>query len=243
MDKEKHNKLIDSVAYIIWSLSLWMLSYYQLLRCEFQGIKEGYVKALYFWVVSAVILYGNSKSELTHEIFKSCFILVGSSIFDALYNSKGTFDTFIKHLIVFLVYQALGYMVIAFLSYSKKLHGRYAKRIALLHLSILGITYLLFKWNLYISLILAVIINLIIGYRYYLFNGEEQKLEEKKIEQERKKVEEDRKNVEDLKKAYKKCQEKILDLESKNKKLQDKVRIYENKKRRNKRNKRRSKYL
>lgn len=235
MDKGKHNKLIDSIAYIIWSLSLWMLSYYQLLECEFQVIKEGYGKALWFWAVSAVILYGSSKNELKHEIFKSCFILVGSSVLDMLYNSEGTLHNLIEHLIAFFVYQILGYIVIAFLSYSKKLHGRYAKRLALLYLSIFGITYLEFQWNLYISLILASIINLIIGYIYYLFNRVEQKQEEKKIEQERKKEEEDRKNVEDLKKAYKKCQEKILDLESKNKKLQDKVRIYENKKKRNKR--------
>ena len=175
-----------------------------------------------------------------HELFKSCSILVGSSVLEMVYNSEGTISNLIEHLTAFFFYQILGFIVIAFFSYSKKSHGRYTKRLGLLYMSVLGITYFGFRWNILISLISASIISLIIGYRYDLINRIEQKQEEKLIEEERKKEEEERKNAEDLRKSYKKCQEKILDLESKNKKLQDKVSLYENKK---KRKRRRSKKL
>lgn len=240
MNKEKIRKFVDSIAYIVWSLSIWMLSYYQLLEIDFTVIQEGYRKAIWLWAVAAVILYGDSRAELGHEIFKSCTILIGSSVFNFIYNSEGTIYSVVKQLIPFLFYQVLGYLITIWIGSWKKLNEKHTKKIILLFLFVIGICYFGLRWTIFTSFIMAAIVDLLIGLLVYLHNQTEQEKEKNMLEKEKELEEQQRLEMLELKEKYQESQEQILDLKIENSKMRDKVRLYENKARRkNKRLKKR----
>lgn len=114
---------------------------------DFSIIQQGYGKDIWLCITAIVILFGNSKTELTHEIFKSCSILIGSSILDMKYNHNGTISDLKRHFMTFMFYQLLGYILLMFFDGSKKLHGKYTKGLFLLYMLIMGIIYFVLNWH------------------------------------------------------------------------------------------------
>lgn len=172
------NKIVDAFAYIAWSLSLWMLSYYQqlkLLKYKFVEIREGYLMAFWFLIIAAIILFDNSKTELAYEIFKSCCILIGTSIFDMVYNQRGSVREMVPHVMSFAFYQAFAYIVIIMLAKSKKLHGRYAKRLGIIFMITIGILYFVIHCDFLGALVFSCIVDILVGYGYYQRNLSEAK--------------------------------------------------------------------
>ena len=175
----KINKIINSIAYIVWSLSLWILSNYQLQKYDFEEIREGYLKAIWFLIVAALILFDNSKTELAHEIFKSCSILIGTSIFDIIYNQNGNIQGMVEHVIAFAIYQFLAYMVIIMLGKSKKLHGKYAKRLGMIFMFTIGGLYFVLRCDYLFALVFSCVVDLLVGFIYFLRNSSGSKNDDK----------------------------------------------------------------
>lgn len=155
----------EVVAYVIWSLSIWVLSYYQLSR---NGIDRGYQVAIWLFGIAAVLLFGTNKKELTKEIFKSVFILIGTCILGRIYSNVGTLDGSLRMIFTLLIYEFLGYFFVWVMSKSKKLHAKYATSLEVGYLILIGILYFIFNWNLYVSLIIPCIPMLLIGYRLHI---------------------------------------------------------------------------
>lgn len=177
------NKAVDSIAYVVWALALWMLSYYQLLDVDFEVIQNGYVITIFLWIIVAVRLYGSSLSELNNEVFKSLLILIGSYVFGMVYSHTGTLQDLVSRVVIMLLYQLLIYVVYFMIRRSKNFHGKYAKRLAYIYLFSLGFLYFILNWNIYLSLMISSLIGLGIGWKYYLRNSIEMK--EMKDEEER----------------------------------------------------------
>lgn len=227
----KLDKYVDSIAYVIWSLTIWMLTYYQLsdnIR-NFEEIRYDYGMSIWLWIVSAIILYGNSAQELAHEILKSSLILVDSSILDLIYNQNGTIELMIKKFVCLLIYQCLGFIIITFLSSSQKQHGRFSKKLAFSYLGIFGMLYLVLKCNLIVALIVPSIIHLLLGWKCHKYFRSE--LKQKQIEYENKAKEEKHKENEILgmKRKYKFLEQENAELMKKNKQFQKKITMVETK--------------
>lgn len=223
--KRNVSKFIDSIAYVVWSLAIWMLTYYQLLDDinSFDKIRYGYGMSIWLWLIAAIILYGNSAHELRHEILKSSLILVGSSILDLVYNHNGTIDLMIKKFVCLLMYQCIGFILIYFFSSSQKLHGRFAKVLAFWYMGIFGTLYLILKINLFIALIVSSIIGLLLGWRYHKYFRTE--LKQKQIEQERKQNKETKKENEiiEMKRKLEFLEQENIALKEENKQLQKNI--------------------
>ena len=168
MKKMHLEKTVNSIAYVIWALSLWMLSYFQALEYNFEIFKEEYLKAIWCLIFAGIFLYGNSKQELRHEMFKSIVILMGSTLLDIMYNQNNDIRKIVIQLVVLIVYQCLAYIIILMLESSKKLHGKKAKKLAIIFMLVIGGLHFIFGCNYLVSVICAGIIDLIVGARYHL---------------------------------------------------------------------------
>lgn len=221
------SKFIDSIAYVIWSLAIWMLTYYQLLDDinSFDKYRYGYGMSIWLWIIAAIILYGNSAHELRHEILKSSLILVGSSILDLVYNHNGTIELMFNKFVCLLIYQGIGFILIYFISSSQKLHGRFAKVLALMYMGIFGMLYLILKINLYFALIVSSIIELLLGWNFHKYFRAE--LKQKQIEQECKQNEETKKENEiiEMKRKLEFLEQENITLKEKNRQLQNNITI------------------
>lgn len=168
MKKINLEKTINSVAYVIWSLSLWMLSYFQGLDCSFISFREDYLKTVWCLIFAGICLYGNSKQELRHEMFKSFAILVGSAVLDNIYNQNNEMKKIILQVVVLFVYQSLAYMVLLMIGQSSRLHGKKAKKLAIIFMLVIGALHFVMGLNYFISFMGASTVALFVGVRYYL---------------------------------------------------------------------------
>lgn len=161
-------RMINSLAYIAWSLSLWLLSYYQVQECNFVDIRDDYLKAFWLFAVAAIIYMGSSWQELMHEIIKSVTILVGSSLMNMSLRQIGDIEELVEQAAILFCYQVFAFVIVIFMGRSEKLHGKYAKKLELLFLAVLGVLYFVFGWNICISFLCACIIDVFVGYKFYL---------------------------------------------------------------------------
>lgn len=235
--REIIKRWINSSAYVIWIISLWMIKYYQLLELEFDIIRFGYLLSMWFLIIAAIILYSDSIAELNHEILKSSVILIITSILDMIYYGNGTIENLVKYFIILLLYQLWGYVVYAFIKYSKKQLGKYAQKLALLSMAGMGIVYFVFKWHIAFAFIVYVVINLNLGYRYFVKYNKELKQaqldEEKLLEEEMEKEKEEK----EIRRLIDHQKQEIEELKIKNKRLQEKNCLYETKRKRAKQRK------
>ena len=225
--KEKYNDIIDVISYIGWSISVWLLVYFQL---NTQSIDGTYRFTIWLFVLFGCLFYKDSYKEITKEIIKSGVILIGTNILELYLVGDITAKKIVDFVIAQVCYQILAYFFVFIIRKSKELHGKYSNRLVVLHLLVLGILLFIIKFEVINSLICTSIISLIIGYFYhkkYCIEKFKQKELEDCLERERKKEEnkirEMKKKVEDYDK-----------LVEKNKKLEAKIRIRENKNRRKK---------
>jgi len=225
--KEKYNDIIDVISYIGWSISVWLLVYFQL---SMKAIDGAYRFTIWMFVLFGCLFYKDSYKEITKEIIKSGVILIGTNILELYLVGDITAIKIFKLVIAQVLYQILAYVFVFFIRKSKELHGKYTNRLAVLYLLVLGILLFIIKFEVIYSLICTSIISLIIGYFYhkkYCIEKFKQKEMEDCLERERKRKENEKREMKKKIEDYDKLVEK-------NKKLEAKIRIREKKNRRKK---------
>ncbi|WP_147403019.1 hypothetical protein [Roseburia sp. AM23-20] len=225
--KEKYNDLIDIISYIGWSISVWLLVYFQL---NMNTIDDTYRLVVWMFVFFGCLFYKDSYKEVTKEIIKSGVILIGTNILELYLVGDISGIKIFKLVLAQVLYQILAYLFVFFIRKSKEFHGRYTDRLVVLYLLVLGFLLFVIKLEIICALICTSIISLIRGYFYYkrcCLEKRRQKELEDHLEREHKEKENEmikmRKKIEDYDELVKK-----------NKKLEAKIRIRENKKRRKK---------
>lgn len=225
--KEKYNDIIDVISYIGWSISVWLLVYFQL---NTKSIDGTYRFTIWMFVLFGCLFYKDSYKEITKEIIKSGVILIGTNILELYLVGDIIAIKIFNMVIAQVLYQILAYVFVFFIRKSKELHGKYTNRLVFLYLLVLGILLFIIKFEVIYSLICTSIISLIIGYFYYKKYCIE-KLEQKEMED---CLERERKRKENEIREMKKKIEDYDKLVEKNKKLEAKIRIREKKNRRKK---------
>lgn len=225
--KGKYSDLIDVISYIGWSISVWLLVYFQL---NAKAIDGTYRFTIWTFVLSGCLLYKDSYKEITKEIIKSGVILISTNILELYLVGDITGIKIFKLVLAQVLYQILAYVFAFFIRKSKELHGKYTDRLVVLYLLFLGLLLFIIKIEVVYALICTSIISLIIGYFYYKKYCLE-KLKQKETDD---CLERERKQKENEIREMKKKIEDYDKLVEKNKKLEAKIRIRENKNRRKK---------
>ena len=208
--KGKYSDLIDVISYIGWSISVWLLVYFQL---NAKAIDGTYRFTIWTFVLSGCLLYKDSYKEITKEIIKSGVILISTNILELYLVGDITGIKVFKLVLAQVLYQILAYVFAFFIRKSKELHGKYTDRLVVLYLLFLGLLLFIIKIEVVYALICTSIISFIIGYFYY------KKYCLEKLKQKENEIREMKQKIEDYDK-----------LVEKNKKLEAKIRIRENKK-------------
>lgn len=225
--KEKYSDLIDVISYIGWSISVWLLVYFQL---NAKSVDGNYRFTIWIFVLFGCLLYKDSYKEITKEIMKSEIILIGTNILELYLVGDIASIKIFKLVLAQVLYQILAYVFVFFIRKSKELHGKYTGRLVVLYLLFLGLLLFIIKIEVVYALICTSIISLIIGYFYYKKYCLE-KLKQKEMDDY---LERERKQKENEIREMKKKSENYDKLVEKNKKLEAKIRIRENKNRRKK---------
>lgn len=114
--KGKYSDLIDVISYIGWSISVWLLVYFQL---NAKAIDGTYRFTIWTFVLSGCLLYKDSYKEITKEIIKSGVILISTNILELYLVGDITGIKVFKLVLAQVLYQILAY-VFAFLLENQK---------------------------------------------------------------------------------------------------------------------------
>ena len=133
----KNVQIIDKLwtSYICWTISVWLLVYFQL---NVTTIDNTYRFVIWLFILSGCFLYKDSYREITKEIIKSGTILIITNILELHLVGDITIKKILDLTIVQIGYQMPIYVYIFLFRYLKILHGKYAYRLAILYMLILG---------------------------------------------------------------------------------------------------------
>lgn len=187
--------VIETISYILLTCSVFYAGYMSMV-CYLNGINlivdKKYQFANYLFIIACVVYYRNSSRDVIKEMIKSTTILLATNIIQFYVDGSGE----IRKTVLLAIYQ-LFYHLIAFIiimvgiKYSEKQHGKRAQLLILIFLLQIGIMFFVLRINICVTLIISCVINMLVGYRFYVkFNNEKKNEEEnkaKKIELEKKK--------------------------------------------------------
>lgn len=232
-----YRDVIETISYILLTCSVFYASYFSTIL-YLAGINiivdRKYQFANYLFVFACVLYYKNSGREVIKEIIKSITILLFTNIIQFYLDGSGD----IKKICILATFQ-LGYHLVAFIvimvgvKNSEKLHGKRAELLLLIFLLLFGICFFILNINICATLIISVILDYIVGYRFYVMYINELKMKE---ENETKRIEiEKKKEIDNIntKNELDACKREKSIIEVELKKYKDKEKIQKSKRRRN----------
>lgn len=225
------SSILEVVSYIMWSISIWYLCYFQCL--DAQNINIGYQIAIWFYMLSAFLFYKDSYGEVTKEIIKSFVILTATYVMLFYLNDSTDVKTIVTMLVTQLLYQLLAYFFVWIIKRSKQLHGKYTLILQAIFMLVLGILLFIFHQEILFSLICASLVALFLGWKFHIRFSRETKI--KKLEYETKIIE-DKKEKNEIQRLHE-IENKYNLLLAKEKKIEKKKRISKSKERRKKKKK------
>ena len=173
---------IETISYILLTCSVFYVGYISTI-CYLNDINlivdQKYRFANYLFIFACVLYYKNSGRDVIKEMIKSTTILFGVNIIQFYVDGSGE----IRKTVLLAIYQ-LSYHLVAFfiimvgVKYSEKQHGKRAQKLLLIFLLQFGILLFAFRINIFVTLVISIITNMLIGYKFYVKHIYEKKSEE-----------------------------------------------------------------
>lgn len=169
-------KFLNAIAYIVWTLSLYVLSYYAIHK---DGIDIYYQIAGWFMIISCISLYKKDYSELTIELFKIICLAIGN-LYLTIKLGDATVDIYgVVQLTISTVFSALiCYGIIWYTKHTYDLHGLKGYKLEYISLIIFAILAFVIKANTVVCFVVSGVFNFQYGFRIW-FKNEYQKRQER----------------------------------------------------------------
>lgn len=162
----------DVLIYVIWTISIYVFSYYTLKRAD--SIDRTYQIWALLFMISCVWLYKIETKELTKEIIKCTLILISTTMFSYFVGGEAVDLDSIKNLLSLVICNimnaAVGYGIIFYIRKSYVLYGDKTYKLETATLIVTGILMFILNCNVIFSLIVAAIFNILVGYCIYRKN-------------------------------------------------------------------------
>ena len=212
--------LIEIISYSGYTIIIYYLCRY----VDTENIDNTYRLFALLFIAFTIFLFGNNLKEVIKEVSKCTVILIITAIIDFCFTSnvnsiRDTVSIFSHQ----IIWQFLSFMLIVINCNSYKLHGRYTFRLNIMLLVYLALVVFVWKLDIIIGWIVAVVIFLFLGlgngYKYYLCSIQEEiKREKEKCDMEQEKIIKERQQ-----------KEYIFNLEQENSNLKNQLRFAEQK--------------
>lgn len=175
-------KFLNAIAYIVWTLSLYVLSYYSVHK---DAIDIYYQIAAWFMIVSCISLYKKDYSELTIELIKIICLAIGN-LFLTIKLGDTAVDIYgVIYLAISTVCNALiCYFFIWYTKHTYNLHGEKGYKLEYLSWIIFAMFAFVLKYNIVICFIIFCVFNFSYGYKIWLKKELQEKQEKMQAENE-----------------------------------------------------------
>lgn len=226
--KKNSNKtwsdVIEVISYIMWSISVWILSHFQQHNyVDYTSDKYRVVTCMF--MLSGFLFYKDSYREVTKEIVKSFIIVFTTTIYQSISENTFDIDGLVEILVMQVLLQSTAYVFVWIIKQSKKLHGDKTLFLQTIFMISIIVLLFIFRTNIGIALLISIALDLCLGYRFY-----RQKLrDEYIIEQQFKEEDERRKNKERENELNKMKAERYDKLIANENKIEKKKKIRQNK--------------
>ena len=150
----------------VMSYAGYTVSIYFLCRYVNGNYELTYKLFAWMFLTCTVLFFENNAQEVAKEISKSAIILMCTYAIDAQYSENN--GEIIRIFVGQVVWQLSSLIIVMPYKYSVKLHGRYARKLAM-HMSFIGFCCIIvLNLNVVLSIILVNVYGLFKGFVYYL---------------------------------------------------------------------------
>lgn len=156
------------MSYAGYTVSVYFLCHYVI---DDYGVI--YKLFVLLFLTCTVLFFENNAQEVAKEISKSAIILMCTWAIDAQYIQND--GEIIRILVGQIVWQLTSVIIVMLYKYSVRLHGRYARKLAM-QMSFIGFCcFIVLNLNVVLSIILVNVYGLLKGFVYYLSDESEKK--------------------------------------------------------------------
>lgn len=236
MNKERNktwSDVLEVISYIMWSISVWCLCYFQQNNVDYKS--DQYRVVAWLYMLSGFLFYKDSYREVTKEIVKSFVIVFTTTIYQSILENKFDINYLVVCLTMQVVLQCVAYIFVWIIKKSKELHGDKTLLLQTIFMIAFFIPLFLFRTKIEYAIVIAIFIDFCLGYSIHKRKLKNDNLiEQQKIEEEKKK----KKNEMEIETNKMKAEryDRLVELENKAKK-KEKINQYRHNKRSKSRNK------